>query len=300
MNNKTIITSPEFDYLGDELSKELNIPKADVRIKNFPDWTPHFHIEENDIRDKVATVLLDFSDIKELFRNYALLYWLINYKVEALNIIMPYFPVGTMERKWKPGEVATAHSFANIISSLPTWKSGRKNNLHIFDLHAEVEEYFFNSNRVNVETHSAFDLLKQDKNETIIFPDAWAAKRFEHSFPDNEKVICSKKRIEWERIIEILEWKIDKNNWTIVDDLVQSGWTLAEAAKSLKNMWAKKIDAFATHWVFPNNSHEKLAQNLDKIITTDSIPANIKRAKNIVNFEVMPIKQLIKKIILEY
>jgi hypothetical protein len=75
---------------------------------------------------------------------------------------MPYFPVGTMERVGKPGEVATAHSFANIISNLPSGKSGRKNNLHIFDLHAEVEEFLFDSRNINIETHSAFNLLKKE------------------------------------------------------------------------------------------------------------------------------------------
>ena len=300
MKNKTIITSPDFDYLWDELSKELNIPKADVRMKTFTDWTPNLYIEKNDVKDKIATVLLDFSDVKDFFINLAVLQWLVDNNVEALNIIMPYFPVGTMERAWKLGEVATAHTFANIISNLPSGKSGRKNNLHIFDIHAEVEEYSFDTRTTNVELHSAFDLLKKEiKWKTIIFPDAWAAKRFENSFPNNEKVVCSKKRVWGERIIEVLEWEINWKNWVIVDDLVQSGWTIWETAKALKKMWAKDIEAFVTHWVFPNNSHKKLAKNLDKIITTDSIPENINRAKNVENMEIVWIKKLIEKIILE-
>ena len=120
---KTIITSPSFDYLGEELSKELDIPKANIVMQNFADSWPNIQIEKDDVKNKIATVLLDFSNPKDFFINYALLQWLIDYKVEALNIIMPYFPVWTMERVWKSWEVATAHSFANILSNLASWKS---------------------------------------------------------------------------------------------------------------------------------------------------------------------------------
>ena len=297
---KTIITSPKFDYLWEELSQKLDISRADVRMETFPDWTPNLYIEKDDVKNKIATVLLDFSDIKDLFINYALLQWLVDYKVEALNIIMPYFPVWTMERVWKPWEVATAHTLANIISNLPSGKWWRKNNLHILDLHAEVEEFLFDAKNINIETYSAFELLKEEIQwKTIIFPDAGAAKRFENSFPNNPKVICSKKRVWGERIIEILEWEIDWENWIIMDDLIQTWGTIIQTAKALKKLWAKNIEAFATHWVFPNNSHINMAKNLDKLITTDSIPENVNRAQNIENMEIVWIKKLIEKIILE-
>ena len=300
MKDKTIITSPEFDYLWEQLSEKLNIPKANVKMETFPDWTPNLYIEKEDVRNKIATVLLDFSNTKDLFINLALLQWLVDYKVEALNIIMPYFPVWTMERVWKPGEVATAHTLASILSNLPSWKSWRKNNLHIFDLHAEVEEFLFNSRTINIETHSAFELLKEEIEwKTIIFPDAWAAKRFENSFPDNPKIICSKKRVWGERIIEVLEWEIDWKDWIIVDDLIQTWWTIIETSKALKQMWAKRIEAFATHWVFPNDSHKKMSENLDWLLTTDSIPKNIARAKGTDNMKILSIKKLVEKIILE-
>ena len=33
---------------------------------------------------------------------------------------MPYFPVGTSERKEKKGETESAHAFAHLLSSLPS------------------------------------------------------------------------------------------------------------------------------------------------------------------------------------
>lgn len=296
---KTIITSPSFDYIWEEISRELGIEKSDVKMEQFPDSWPNIQIQKEDVQNKVATVLLDFSNPKDLFINYALLQWLVDYKVAALNIIMPYFPVGTMERVWKPGEVATAHSFANILSNLPSWKSGIKNNLHILDIHAEVEEFLFDSKNINVETHSAFELLKEQIEwKTIVFPDEWAEKRFWNMFKDYDKVVCSKKRVWGERIIEVKEWNPVWKDLIIVDDLIQTWGTIIETANKLKNMWAKSVDAFATHWVFPNESYKKLAEGVDNVITTDSIPENINRANGIDNMEVMWIKELVKNIIM--
>lgn len=297
---KTIITHPNFDYIWEELSKELWIKKAEVKIEKFPDSWPNINIQKNDVKNKVATVLLDFSNPKDFFINYALLQWLIDYKVAALNIIMPYFPVGTMERVWKPWEVATAHSFANIISNLPSWKSWVKNNLHIFDIHAEVEEFLFDARNINIENHSAFELLKEKiKWKTIVFPDEWAAKRFWNIFEGFDMVVCSKKRVWGNRIIEIKEWNPGWKDLIIIDDLIQTWWTLVETSAKLKSMWAKSVTAFATHWVFPNDSHKKLSNWVDKIITTDSIPENNNRVHDISNMEVLRIKELVKGIILE-
>jgi hypothetical protein len=42
-------------------------------MQNFPDGWPNIQIEKDDIKNKIATVLLDFSNPKDLFINYALL-----------------------------------------------------------------------------------------------------------------------------------------------------------------------------------------------------------------------------------
>ena len=296
---KTIITHPNFDYLWKEISSELWIKKADVKMEQFPDGWPNIKIVKEDVENKIATVLLDFSNPKDFFINYALLQWLIDYKVAALNIIMPYYPVGTMERVWKPWEVATAHSFANIISNLPSWKSGIKNNLHIFDIHAEVEEFLFDSKNINIETHSAFELLKSEIVwKTIVFPDEWAAKRFWNMFEGYDKIVCSKKRVWGKRIIEVKEWNPVWKDLIIVDDLIQTGLTIIETTNKLKELWAKSVNAFATHWVFPNDSHITLANWVDKLLTTDSIPINNKRIWDVNNMELIWIKELVKKMIL--
>jgi hypothetical protein len=42
-------------------------------MEKFPDSWPNIQIEKEDVQNKVATVLLDFSNPKDFFINYALL-----------------------------------------------------------------------------------------------------------------------------------------------------------------------------------------------------------------------------------
>jgi phosphoribosylpyrophosphate synthetase len=107
------------------------------------------------------------------------------------------------------------------------------------------------------------------------------------------------KRVWWNRIIEIKEWDPVWKDLIIIDDLIQTWGTIIEASEKLKSLWAKSVSAFASHWVFPDNSHEKLAKWLDKLIVSDSIPENNKRKLDNENMEILKIKNLVKKIILD-
>jgi phosphoribosylpyrophosphate synthetase len=145
------------------------------------------------------------------------------------------------------------------------------------------------------------DLIKQqiNKETVIVFPDEWAKKRFSSEFTWFEIITCSKKRIWEKREITINDWDPKNKDMIIIDDLIQSWWTIIKTAQKLRELWAKSVDAFATHWVFVENSFELLAKNLDNLFTTDTIPENIKRAQNIENMEVLRINKMINKKIIE-
>lgn len=83
----------------------------------------------------------------------------------------------------------------------------------------------------------------------------------------------------------------------IIDDLIQTGGTMIEAAHMLRAMGATSVRAFAPHGVFPGDSHINLANELDELIVTDTIPANTLRAESITNMKVISIAPLIEKIL---
>ena len=100
-----------------------------------------------------------------------------------------------MERISEKGEIVTAKYFADIMSHLPSGREA-KTSLHTFDIHALVERFLFDSFRVNLETHTAMNHVRNlPKDVVIVFPDEGAQKRFGKEFQDYETIILSKKRV---------------------------------------------------------------------------------------------------------
>lgn len=296
---KTLITHPNFEELWKQIAEKRDMNFPQVQFQNFPDSWPDLFID--DIKGSVehhdVTYIWDFSQPEDLFLNYSIMRGILDYYAGKLRVIMPYFPVGTMERISEKWEIATAKYFADIMSHLPAGREG-KTSIHTFDIHALVERFLFDSFTVNLETHTAMNHIQEIlKNKTIVFPDEGAQKRFAKEFPDTDTIVLSKVREGNERKISLKEWNPEEKDLLIVDDLIQSGGTLIKAAEYLRELWAKSVSGFATHGVFPNDSYQKLATSLDTLYVTDSIPENVARSMQVENMEILSLWWDIEKLI---
>lgn len=136
----------------------------------------------------------------------------------------------------------------------------------------------------------------------VAFPDDGAAKRFSSMFDDMdvEIIICGKTRGEGDaRNVVIQDGNADGRSIIIVDDLVQTGGTLYETGKVLKEAGATSVNAFVTHGVFPNESWRRFNKGgdracFDRFWVTNSIPTvtgNLPVADG--TFEVLDLMDLI-------
>lgn len=299
--NNTIFSYKTFDDVAQDISEQTWAELWKINFWNFSDWWPDIFIEEvgEKVEWKNVYYLADISTQNKLFENISVIYALTRYFSKKVNVIVPYFPTATMERVCTEWQVVTAKTIARILSATPQAEEWIT-SFHTFDMH-DLRERFYTSDNISFRLHSCLDLIKEKLREVpnvaIAFPDEWAYKRFANDFKDYEKIICTKVRNWDKREITVKEWEVIGKNIVIVDDLIQSGWTISETAKKLRALWANTVSAYATHWVFPNNSFEKLASELDTLYTTNTIPENIERTKQISNIEVLNISELISKII---
>jgi ribose-phosphate pyrophosphokinase len=66
----------------------------------------------------------------------------------------------------------------------------------------------------------------------------------------------------------------------IIDDMIDTAGTLCKASNMLKENGADKVFAFATHGLFTGKANENIDNScLEKVIVTNSIPANYKSNK---------------------
>ncbi|CAF4893073.1 unnamed protein product, partial [Rotaria sp. Silwood2] len=157
-----------------------------------------------------------------------------------------------MERIQTPGEIATAYSLAQMLSSIPLTRTGPC-EVVIFDIHALQNQFYFSSNII-VRLESTVELLldelnnRKNQNEkfAMAFPDDGAHKRFAHMFEESKYpiVVCSKIREGDKRITTIKEGNPSGYHCIIIDDLVQSGGTLMECAQALLKIGATNVSAF--------------------------------------------------------
>lgn len=99
---KTLLSHPRFDPLVDSLVERHpdKLRKGSLKYEKFPDGTPDLFIDrvKDEIEHRDVTYIGDFSDIAEFFPQYAVIRGIIDYYADKVRVIVPYFPVGTMER----------------------------------------------------------------------------------------------------------------------------------------------------------------------------------------------------------
>eukprot|EP01041_Mallomonas_annulata_P000232 gene232-421_t len=255
----------------------------------FPDGTDNITMAgfqpENLIAGRHILFFASFNNNDVTLSQFSVLIVLLQSFIDSLTIVLPFYPVGTMERVESEGKVATANTYAVLLSSLPS--CGKPIRLMIYDIHALQERFYFHGSTIP-SLHSSIPLLlarlEQTNITTVVFPDDGAAKRFGGMFSKYQIIVCGKVRDGLKRIVKIADGDPTGRNMVIVDDLVQSGGTLQECAEALRKEGALEISAFVAHGVFPNSTWQRFCRgyssddNKDRVIfekfwITNSIPS---------------------------
>jgi len=302
---QVVFCHPTLDSLANKyitLNYEL-ARKGTINWNTFPDGKPNITFESvEQIENKKIVFFLNLYDTSILFEQLSMLMVLPRQFIKTLDIYITYFSVGTMERVDKEGILATAETMSKIISScIENTTCGGKPTIHIWDIHALPNRFYFDHNHVNVRLHSGIPFLIEHVtiNTIIVFPDDGACKRFKHFFPHNKTIVCSKIRENDKRVIRITdkinfpkdqEQQITYDEIIIVDDLIQSGGTLIKCKEALEQLGYNKISAYVTHAVFPNEGWNKIVRaNFHKFYTTNTIPQVTEQIKKYSCFHVFNI-----------
>mmetsp|Transcript_17403 Transcript_17403/g.34950 ORF Transcript_17403/g.34950 Transcript_17403/m.34950 type:complete len:393 (-) Transcript_17403:37-1215(-) len=286
-----VLCAPPFVPLAEELcSKDpQRFTYHPISYGKFPDGTDDITISGftpyNLISGEHVLFLASFDDNDTTLSQFQVLIVLLQSFIRSLTVVLPFSPVGTMERVTREGTVATANTHAHLFSSLPN--CGQPTRLMVYDLHTLQNRFYLHGNAI-ASLHTSIPLLKRRMVEggevdAVAFPDDGAAKRFANSFADLDLpiIVCGKTRgsgdMADKRVVKIQEGEAEGMNIVIVDDLVQTGGTLYECGRVLKEAGAKTVSAFVAHAVFPNDSYKRFDRGGDrccfeKFWVTNSIP----------------------------
>ncbi|MSP20199.1 MAG: ribose-phosphate pyrophosphokinase [Alphaproteobacteria bacterium] len=260
------------------ISDHLNLPVTRAEISRFKDMEVWVEIHEN-VRGEDCFIVqsTSFPANDNLMELLITCDALKRASARRITAVVPYFGYARQDRKPGPRTPISAKLVANLIT-----EAGADRVLTL-DLHAGQIQGFFDIPTDNLFAAPVFarDIEKRYSGRDFIFvsPDIGGvyraralAKRL-----DADLAIIDKRR-ERAGVSEVVNiiGEVRGRNCLIVDDIVDSAGTLANAANALKEAGATSIVAYASHGVLSNGAMDRIrASALEMLVTTDSIQPRV-------------------------
>jgi ribose-phosphate pyrophosphokinase len=260
--------------LANEIAAELEVPIGKVTVKPFADGEIYVNIDEN-VRG--CDVFVIQPTCKSVNHNLVELAVMIDALRRAsagrITAVIPYYGYARQDRKAKPREPITAKLVANLLAAAGT------DRVLTIDLHSGQIQGFFD---IPLDHLYALPLIisyfqrKQINNLVVVSPDSGGAKRASRlaSSLNVPLVVLDKRRPEHNKAqVTTVIGDVKDKNAIIIDDMIDTAGTIAEAVKVLKKNGANDIYVAATHGIFSPPAVERLNEcPLKELIMTNTIP----------------------------
>ena len=272
--------------LADSISKELNLQLVNAEVKRFSDMEVFVEVKEN-VRGEDMFVIqsTSYPANDNLMELLVTLDALRRASAKRITAVIPYFGYARQDRKSGPRTPISAKLVANLITSAGA------DRVLTMDLHAGQIQGFFDIPTDNLFAAPVFvkDIKDRysDVPTIVVSPDVGGVLRARAiARRINAGLAIIDKRREKPGASEVMNiiGDVSKHHCILVDDIVDSGGTLCNAAQALVSAGAISVDAYVTHGVLSGSAVSRVLNSpLQNLVTTDSIQATepIKLASNI-------------------
>ena len=281
--------------LAEAIAATLETPLTQADVRRFADMEVFVEIREN-VRGADVFVIqsTSYPANDHLMELLIIMDALRRASARRITAVIPYFGYARQDRKVGPRTPISAKLVANLIAG-----SGA-DRVMTLDLHAGQIQGFFDIPTDNLyaspvmvrDIRERFDLAKV----MVVSPDVGGvvrarglAKRI------NAPLAIIDKRRERAGDSEVMNviGEVDKRVCILIDDIVDSGGTLVNAADALLEQGATEVYAYISHGVLSGGAVARIAASkLKELVITDSIqPSEAVRVSR--NIRVLSISTLI-------
>lgn len=189
-------------------------------------------------------------------------------------LVAPYLAYMRQDKRFNAGEAISSRIMAKLLNNSIDKIITIDSHIHRYKSLKDV--FTIPAKNLTANSLIADYIKKKIKNSVIIGPDwesyQWAefiAKKIGVDSTVLEKTRFSSRKVKVKVLKPVL---IKGKNVVIVDDIISTGHTIAEAAKHARNMKAKSITAIGVHGLLVENAMDKMKKSgVTKIITTNCI-----------------------------
>lgn len=280
--------------LAEAVAAKLNLPLARAAIRRFADMEVFVEILEN-VRGEDVFLLqsTSYPANDNLMELLITLDALRRGSARRITAVIPYFGYARQDRKSGPRTPISAKLVANLITEAGA------NRVLTMDLHAGQIQGFFD---IPVDNLFAAPLFSRDIKERyqgrsiiIVSPDTGGVLRARAIATRlNCELAIIDKRRERPGTSEVMNviGDVSDRDCIIVDDIVDSGGTLINAAAALIKAGGRSASVYVTHGVLSGGAVARIAASpLEMLTVTDSIAATeaMRVADNIRQITIAPL-----------
>ncbi|GHB30452.1 ribose-phosphate pyrophosphokinase [Pseudovibrio japonicus] len=280
--------------LAEQISKYLDVPLAKCQVRRFADQEIYVEIQEN-VRGEDVFVIqpTSYPANDHLMELLIIIDALRRSSARRITAVVPYFGYARQDRKSAPRTPISAKLVSNLITN-----AGADRVLTL-DLHAAQIQGFFDIPTDNL--YGAPVMTRDIKecydttNVMVVSPDVGGvvraralAKRIEAPL----SIVDKRRDKPGESEVMNIIGDVSGYDCILVDDIVDSGGTLCNAAEALLNAGAKSVTAYITHGVLSGGAVARVsASKLKELVITDSIEptAAVQAAPNIRTISIAPL-----------
>ena len=273
--------------LSKKIAKNLKLKLVNSNIKRFADGEIYVEINEN-IRGNSIFVIQSISTPANdnLMELLICIDALRRSSAKNITAVIPYFGYARQDRKVVPRTAISAKLVSNLITNAGAHR------IVTVDLHAGQIQGFFDIPVDNLFSTPIFSKhIKKfisNKNIICVAPDVGGVERARalgQKLNVGLAIIDKRRPAPGKSQVMNIIGNVKGKNCLLVDDIIDSGGTIVNAAKALKEKGAKDVYVYVTHGVLSGNAVEQINNSkIKKLILTDTIDNSnkIKKSSKIV------------------
>jgi ribose-phosphate pyrophosphokinase len=280
--------------LAEAISAYLNSPLTRASVRRFSDMEVFVEILEN-IRGEDVFVIqsTSYPANDHLMELLVTIDALRRASARRITAVIPYYGYARQDRKTGPRTPISAKLVANLITTAGA------NRVLTLDLHAGQIQGFFDIPTDNLFAQPA---LCKDIRETvnggemvIVSPDVGGvvrARSMAKRLDAGLAIIDKRRERAGESEVMNIIGDVDGRRCILVDDIVDSGGTLCNAAVALMERGAVSVHAYVTHGVLSGGAVGRIASSpIVSLVITDSIMATeaVRVSQNVRQLPIAPL-----------
>ena len=269
-----IVPGPASPVLSERLAQLMSLPRAKVNYRVFPDGESYIRIE-GEVKGDVVVAVQSCSPPQD--KRFFELLQLIDASTRAgasrVIVVCPYMAYSRQDKVFLDFEALSSRIVAKAIEA-----AGASSFVTV-NIHSDLVLSYFNIKALNVDAFRvvARQLLDKDLVRPLIvspdrkrYPEAQVVAevlRGEASFFDKKRDLLTGEITTEEKMLDV-----EGRDVVIVDDIISTGGTIANAARILSKQKPKRIIAVCIHGLFVGDALKKMAEaGVSEVVSTDTI-----------------------------